>query len=231
MTTIVRSDRNPQPPPWKRRLFLPAYSIKESARYAGTTPQTVAHWHYYGGKVGPAIKGKERGKPLSYLQLIEVAFVATMRQFMSLQKIRRAREYARQTFEVEYPFAELRWKTEGTHLLLDLRDFEEDVELDSLIVADRAGQEAWTPAMAERFAQFEYEEGLALIWYVRGRQNPIIIDPRVSFGAPTVQGLPTWIIRGRWEAGESTDEIRDDFYLDTNYIIHALRFEGIELAA
>jgi len=231
MTINTKSDRNPQPPPWKRRLFLPTYSIKESAHYAGTTPQTVSHWHYYEGKVGPAIKGKERGKPLSYLQLIEVAFVATMRPFMSLQKIRKAREYACQTFEVEYPFAELRWKTEGTHLLLDLRDFEEDTELDSLIIADRSGQEAWTPAMAERFAQFEYQEGLALIWYVTGRQNPVIIDPRISFGAPTVKGLPTWIIRGRWEAGENTDEISNDFHLDIDSIVHAFRFEGIEVAA
>lgn len=225
MTSIL------QMPTWKRRLFLPSYSITESAHYAITLPQTVAHWHYYEGKVGPAIPGKERGKPLSYLQLIEVAFVATMRkENISLQKIRKAREYARQTFEVEFPFAELRWQTEGTHLLLELTDILGDTELEKLIVADKAGQEAWKPVMAERFKEFEYEEDLALKWYVRGRENPIIIDPRVSFGAPTVQGLPTWVIKGRFEAGETVPEIRNDFKVETDNIVHALRFEGVELS-
>lgn len=224
----VKDKDKPQPPPWKRRLHLPAYSVNESARYSGTTSQTVAYWHYYGGKVGPAITGKEKGKPLSYLQLIEVAFVATMRKYMTLQKIRKAREYASQTFEVEYPFAELRWKTEGRHLLLNLQDFEGDAEVDSLIVADQAGQEAWESAMAERFEQFDYEQGLALVWHVLGKKYPIIIDPRISFGAPIIHGLPTWVVKGRYEAGETIQEIYGDFHLKKEDIVHALKFEGIE---
>jgi uncharacterized protein (DUF433 family) len=219
-----------QTQPWKRRLFLPTYSISESARYAITWPQTIYYWYYYEGKVGPAIPGKEHGKPLSYLQLIEVAFVATMRkEGITLQKIRKAREYAVQTFEAEFPFAQLQWYTEGTHLLLDLKDILGDSELGKLIIANKAGQEAWKPVMAERFKQFEYEEGLALKWHLRGRENPIIIDPRISFGAPTVKGLPTWVIKGRWEAGEPIKEIHNDFKLDANDIILALRFEGVDI--
>ncbi len=226
MTNI--KDRIPKPPPWMRRLYLPAYSVTESARYAGTSPQVVANWHYYRGKVGPAIPGKERDKPLSYYQLIEVAFVATMRkEGMSLQQIRNTREYARQTFEVEFPFAQLKWKTEGTHLLLDLKDIEGEVGIDRLIAGDLGGQEAWAPLMAERFKQFTYEEGLALVWHIMGVDSPVTIDPRVSFGAPTVQGLPTWVIRGRWQAGETLKEIKNDFRISLDNIVSALKFEGI----
>jgi uncharacterized protein (DUF433 family) len=229
MAQSKKKDKKSQSPPWMRRLYLPAYSVVESARYAGTSPQVAANWHYYKGKVGPAIPGKERGKPLSYLQLIEVAFVSTMRkENISLQKIRNAREYACQTFKVEYPFAELRWKTEGKHLLLELKDVLGELELGKLIVADKAGQEAWKPIMAERFKQFEYEENIALKWHVRGTENPIIIDPRISFGAPTVQGLPTWILKGRWLADETIEEIQDDFQIEPEYIKYALEFEGIE---
>jgi uncharacterized protein (DUF433 family) len=216
--------------PWRRRLYLPAYSLKESARYAKTSSNVVSHWYYYKGAAGPAITGKEKGKPLSYLQLIEIAFVSTMRkQNISLQKIRKAREYISQTFGVEYPFAELRWKTEGKHLLIELADIMGDSELGKLIVADKAGQEAWKPVMAERFKEFEYEDNLAMKWYVRGVNNPIIIDPRISFGAPTIHGLPTWTLKGRHEAGETVEEIKDDFCIDVNDIITGLNFEGIDI--
>jgi uncharacterized protein (DUF433 family) len=148
---------------------------------------------------------------------------------ISLQKIRKAREYASKTFGVEYPFAELQWQTEGKHLLLELKDILGDSELGKLVVADKSGQEAWKPVMAERFMQFEYEDNIALKWHLRGINNPILIDPRISFGAPTIHGLPTWTIRGRYEAGETIEEIHDDFSLDFNDIIIGLIFEGIEI--
>lgn len=216
-------------PAWKRRLFLPAYSVTEAARYSETTPQVVANWHYYKGQSGPALPGKQRKTPLSYLQLIEVAFVATMRKRMSLQRIRIAREYARQVFNVEYPFAQLRWKTEGTHLLLNLRDVEGDGEVNSLITADKHGQEAWESVMAERFEQFKYEDDLALIWYVRGKDCPVLIDPRISFGAPTIRGVPTWVLKGRHVAGETLPEIGSDFQLTQDDVRLALAFEGIDI--
>lgn len=220
---------NNKPLPWLRRLYLPAYSVTEAAHYADTSPQTVSHWYYYGGRVGPAIPGKEKGKPLSYLQLIEMAFVATMRkEGLTLQKIRKTREYASQTFNVEYPFAQLRWKTEGTHLLLELKDIVGETDVDRLIAGDMAGQIGWKPLMAERFKQFVYEEGLALIWHVRGTECPIKIDPRISFGAPTIRGLPTWIIKGRWLAGETIQEIEEDFHIDPQSIKYAFEFEGIK---
>lgn len=232
ITDIKSKDGNtPLTPPWKRRLYLPSYTLAESAHYVRTTPQLLANWFYYAGEVGPALPGKEKRRPLSYLQLIEAAFVATMRKKLSLQKIRKAREYARQTFHVEFPFAELRWKTEGTHLLVNLRDVEGDGDIDSLIAGDKGGQEGWESVMAERFEEFDYESGLALTWHVRGKDCPITIDPRFSFGAPRIGGLPTWVIKGRWEAQETIPEIQEDFGLAPESIRYALEFEGITKAA
>ena len=218
--------------PWRRRLFLPAYSVAEAARYAGTPPQTVSYWHYGGGNLGPALPGSEQRKPLSYLELAEVAFVATFRLLgVSLQRIRRARQYAAQIFDSEYPFAEQRWLTEGHHVLLDLRQIEDAAEMGRLVVADSHGQMAWQALVSERFAQFDYEHGLALIWHVAGRQSPVIIDPRIAFGAPTVKGIATWILKGRWQAGEAIEDIQDDFGIDENAIKHGLAFEGIGVGA
>ena len=163
--------------------------------------------------------------------MVEVAIVAEFRRLgVSFSKIRKAREYLQQRFNSEYPFATYRFKTEGFHILLDLKQFEKDTEL-SLIVADKSGQLAWEPVLENRLLEFDYEDDLALLWHLAGRQSQVIIDPRVSFGAPNVMGIPTWTLKGRYHAGESLDDIQEDFAISETAIIDALTFEGITLAA
>ena len=105
MTTLV-SERSDEP--WRRRLYLPNYQIGEAARYADISPQTVAAWH----RIDKALLSqKERREALSYLQLIEVAVVATFRRAgVKLPDIRAARDYAQKTLKSEYPFAQYRFK-------------------------------------------------------------------------------------------------------------------------
>lgn len=216
--------------PWRRRLVLPAYRITDAAKYVSESPQLIASWHYRETQLGVTLPGKESGKPLSYLQLIEVAVVATFRKLgLSLQRIRKARQYLAQRFNSEYPFAEFRFKTEGFHVLMDLQQVEEDTNM-RLIVADKAGQLAWEQMMEDRFLEFDYEYELVLKWHLAGRQSLVMIDPRIAFGAPTVSGLPTWILKGRYQAGESVDDIMQDFRLDKVAITDGLAFEGITIA-
>ena len=83
--------------------------------------------------------------------------------------------------------------------------------------------------IGQRFKEFEYDDhGLATRWRVAGDGSPVIIDPRVSFGAPHVSGIPTWLLKDRWQAGEPIEEIEDDLSLDAATIHAALRFEGLD---
>lgn len=222
--------------PIRRRLYLPAYRVNEAARYAGTTVQSVTYWHYGGGQLGPALPGSERRRPLSYMELIEVAFVAFFRSLgVPLQRIRRARDYVAQNLNAEYPFAEYRFKSEGAHLLMDFAEAESIKDFNQVIVADAGGQLAWESLMAEKFAEFDYEllgsDTLALKWHLAGRNSKVVIDPRVAFGAPNVNGVPTWALRGRYQAGESLEDIIEDFAIAQEDVLDALSFEGIKLAA
>ncbi len=215
--------------PWRRRLYLPAYRVGDVARYTHTTARTIENWHYRETDSGITLPGRERRRPLSYLELVEVAIVAIFRHFgVPLASIRRTRDYFAQTFQEEYPFAVYRFKTDGFHLLMNLKEFEPDVDIERLIVADRAGQLGWERMMADRLFEFDYEEELAIKWHVAGRQSPVLIDPRVAFGAPMVRGIPTWVLKGRWTAGESIEDIKVDFELESEEIQHGLEFEGIE---
>ena len=95
-----------------------------------------------------------------------------------------------------------------------------------MLSADQGGQLAWESVIG-RLREFEYEkDGIVLRWHVAGTSKPIIIDPRISFGAPTVL-TPTWVIRGRWDAGESDSDIADDFGLKKEEVREALKFEGV----
>ena len=216
--------------PWRRRLYLPAYRVSDAGRYAGVSPRTVSYWHFGGSRTEAALPGRSRREDLSYLELVEVAFVATFRGLgVPLQRIRKARDYAAQVLKSEYPFAEYSWLTEGHRVLLDLRTVEGDASIGRLIAADSQGQIAWKEVVSDRFHQFDYENGIALIWHLDGRRSPVVIDPRVCFGAPMVKGTPTWVLKGRWDAGESIPEIGCDFRLSEDDIRHGLRFEGIHV--
>lgn len=218
-------------PSLRRRLYLPAYHTVEAAKLASTAAQTVSRWYH--GYLPVFEKTKERRAALSYLQLVEIAFVASFRRYgVSLQRIRKAHAYLSNMFQVEYPFAELRLKTDGAHVLKDLEEVENG-RRPALIVADKAGQEVWPQIIAERFEEFEYEYNLALRWFPRGKIVPIVVDPRISFGAPIVAsaGVTTWVLKERFETGETLEELEDDFGIDQRDLRLALEFEGIRLAA
>ena len=221
--------------PWVRRLYVPAYSVREAARYAGgISAQAVSNWHF---RVLPsvghvAMPDRKHRTPLNYLQAVEVAIVATFRKLrVPLKNIALARQYLAQVFKSEFPFAEYQFKTDGYHLLMSLADVQPHLETEDLIVADANGQLAWNAMMQDRLLQFDYDSDyeLALRWHVVGHQSLVLIDPRIAFGAPMVEGLPTWVLRGRWNAGESISDIRKDFPISDKAIHDALVFEGISV--
>ena len=218
--------------PWFRRLYLPAYSLSNAARYSGISPQVASNWYYRAlPQVGyVALPNKERRVPLNYLQLIELAVVSVFRQLrVPLRNIAETRQYCAQVFASEYPFAEYQFKTDGFHLLMDVADAVPSLTTDDLIVADAHGQLAWNSMMEDKLLEFDYDKHyeIALRWFVAGRKSKVLIDPRVAFGAPMVRGIPTWILRGRWKAGETVADIEEDFNLEESEIRDALEFEGV----
>ena len=213
---------------WRSRLDLPAYRFRDAARYAGVPTRTVTYWHRASAERPATLPGRELRRSLSYYELIEVAFVATFRRLgISLQKIRAARDYAARELDSEFPFVQYAWKTEGVHLMLQLSDIVGDAEARELVAADLHGQVAWGDVFSERFEEFDYQDEIAAVWHVASRGNPVSIDSRVAFGAPSVHGIPTWILKGRWDAGETIGDIRADYGLAPEDIAHGLRFEGV----
>lgn len=222
MVTLV-STRSDQP--WLRRLYLPTYQVGEAAQYAGISPQTVAAWH----RIEKEFLSKGDQAALSYMQLIEVAVVAAFRKAgVPLRNIKATRDYAKNILKREYPFATYKFSVDAKHLYLNSNQVD-GVHEGSVVQTDQGGQLAWEIVIG-RLKEFDYDEehdGLALRWHLAGRSSPILIDPRIAFGTPMIKGTPTWVIKGRWDAGESDSDIAEDFRIGTEDVREALKFEGV----
>ena len=173
--------------PWRRRLFIPNYQLREAARYAKITSTTVADWHKIGKR--KTLSDREGKASLSYMQLIEVAVVATFRNAgLSLKNIRETREYVAKQLECEFPFAQYRFKADGKRLVMDMQQIEGEKGKGKILRPDQNGQLAWELILG-RLSEFDYEsKGIVIKWRVAGPKSPIIIDPRIAFGAPTIKG-------------------------------------------
>jgi uncharacterized protein (DUF433 family) len=55
----------------------------------------------------------------------------------------------------------------------------------------------------------------------------VMIDPRVSFGRPVLvgTGIPTAVLLARKEAGESIEEIAEDYGCETSQVAQAIAWE------
>lgn len=201
---------------WRARLNIPNYEVGESARYAHVHVNTVSRWHR-----NTTLGNRQPGSKLSYLQLIELAVAAACKDAgMKLGDIRAARAYFAGAFKTDHPFATLDLMTDGVDLATKAGA--------ELLIGNRRGQLAWKSIIGARFKEFEYEDGLAARWHVAGKQSPVMIDPRIRFGAPQVGGVPTWLLKDRWLTGEPMKEITEDLSLKASEIEAALRFEGID---
>lgn len=213
-------------PAWRRRLTLPAYQVNEAARYARITSQTIRNWQLKGDSGKSAVGHREKGKALSYFQLVEVAFVAVMRRLgLQLGLIKNARDYIAQNLNSEYPFVENRFRVQGARILMHLKQFDDTAPGNKLVVVSHGGQLEWGEMLGRKFEEFDYSKGLAVRWHIAGRGSPILIDPQIAFGAPQIKGVPTWAIKGRQQAGESLADIADDFALKVPEVEKALQFE------
>ncbi|MDP8905505.1 MAG: DUF433 domain-containing protein [Chloroflexota bacterium] len=205
---------------------VPVYSLSEAAKYARTSPQSVARWR--AGYTFETSRGRHRSGPvtggfgaglLTFNDLIETAIIAAARrERIPMQAIRRAITTAKDLYGVDRPLSVIRFKHDGHELWTR--------ELEKYVNLSRTGQIAWEH-IADVLHDLVYEQGVAVRWFPRGRDEPVVIDPRVSFGRPYIirKGISTDVVRSRFLANEALPSIAEDLGLSDNEVEAALRFE------
>lgn len=202
---------------------IPTYTISEAAHYLLIPIATLRSWTV--GRYYPVHDGRRRFHPviavsqkdptmLSFVNLIEAHVLDALRREygVRLPQVRKAIEFLGREFKSAHPLIEQKIETDGKDLFI--RSF------DQLIAASRGGQLAIPEIVNAYLRRIEWDErGLAsrLYPFTRKRQldepKVVVIDPRISFGRPvlTGTGVRTSIVAERYKAGESIEELAEDY--------------------
>lgn len=220
---------------WLRRGI---YGLNEAARLAGVHPQTAKRWvvgYRWESPDGvqhesPPVFERElpdfRGEvALSFLDLVELLFVQRFREHgVPLQTIRRAADVAAEMFgQVSHPFTLRRFETDGRTVLARVRDEDGDEHLIDLV----RRQAVFKEVFASLLRQLDYEHERAARWWPLGKKVPVVVDPRFSFGRPTIAdvGVPTATLADTAAAWGDTERVARWYEVSEKAVRAALDFE------
>ena len=175
-------------------LSSPIYTIAEASRLVNISRGRISRWlrgySYPGGIQGPVITRKISNESTyaSFLDLIDLLFVKRfINKGFTLQYVRKALEDARKYLGTPH-FARNKFFTNSQQIILDLPDSS------GLVVLLTDGQRAMNEIIENVYDKVDFEEatefGFAQRWYPtpEGKQGLIVIDPRISFGRPSIMG-------------------------------------------
>lgn len=218
---------------------LPAYGIVEAGHYLQIPPATIRSWVF--GRTYPTQGGKRFFEPiivcpdkdkkrplLSFMNLVEAHILDAIRREhgVRLQKVREALAYLSSKFPSNHPLADQKFETDGLDLFIE--------RYGSLITISRAGQLAVRNLIQAYLRRIERDkQGIPIRLYPFTRKRTedgpmaVVIDPHVSFGRPVLvgTGVATAIVAERYKAGESVDELADDYGRQRSEIEEAIRCE------
>ena len=212
---------------------LARYSYSEAARATGVPASTIASWvkakSTPEGGVGffrPVIERPNEGK-LSFFNLIEVHVLRSLRTIHSVQleHVRRAAEVAEAQYRIPKLLLSEQLRFAAGHLFLER--YGEIVQLSP--VEQLVMKEVFESYMK----RIEFEGGVPSDFSPLERltetgKKLILVSPLISFGRPIIRrlGITTHVIAERINAGDSENEVIEDFGLLPAELKEALAYES-----
>lgn len=217
---------------------IPVYSVVEAAHYLQIPNTTLRSW--ISGRRYPlqedrsgffppviALPNKRRSL-LSFTNLVEAHVLDAIRREhgVKLKKVRTAIRYMKERMAVDHPLAYKSMVTDGCDLFVE--------RYSKLINVSREGQLAMVEVLGAYLRRIDWDaSGFAIRLYPFTRKREleeprtIVIDPEVSFGKPVLvgTGIPTATVAERYKAGESVDDLTNDYDLKRAEIEEAIRAE------
>lgn len=228
------------------------YTRPDAARLLGMTPDRLGRWvggyTYWLREHGAAERTRRRQHPivhtelpvigrsaaLSFLELMELRVVkALVDRELSLQYVRRAASLAAGKFGTLHPFASRRVFTDGRHIFSAVSD-ETDAPDVVRWTAAEIDQVIAGPVFDQFLNEIEFDAmtSLAERWWPCGRDVPVVLDPKISFGAPVIVG--TGIRTSTVARLARVSTVRDAaiaYEIDVGRAQAAVAFEGALAAA
>lgn len=224
---------------WPDPRDVPNYGPTEAARFLGLPTSTLRSWTQ-GWSYRTEAGERRRGEPLilledpdsnelSFTNLVEAHVLSAIRRQhgVSMPRVRQALDYIDRHLGIPHPLARAEFQTDGVDLFVD--------HLGQLVRASKSNQLIMADLLRAHLRRIDRDEhGLArrLFLFTRseGAEQPpvVVIDPRISFGRPVLAGtgIPTEILAGRFSAGETIEELAEDYGCESSLIQEAIRIES-----
>ena len=209
---------------------LAAYTVVEAARYVRIPPQTLRSWvvtgqpHLHPGELRPnALITAPEYAPirLSFNNIVEAYTLRALRtkHGVSTTAARQAMDVAEHTFHTARLFLCPELRTGGGEVFLD--------KYGELVNLTKAGQIAIKHILQDHLARIELDKLRLPVRLYPGGNHTIMMDAHLAFGRPVIarRGISTAAIVDRVNAGETEEEIADDYDLKHEEIKEALVYE------
>ena len=214
-------------------LDQPTYSLSEAARLLRLSPSKLRWWlegEVRGSKrYPPVLRNEPTGDTrVSWGEFIKAAYLRKYRKNLTLQRLRPFREMLSREFDTPFPFAVSKPLVYGRELVLEAQSrlgIPEDLWM--VVGSGQLMLSAAAEAFRERVT-FDEASGEAMRYKVMEADNAVYVDPRASFGIPTVRGVRTEIIAELSLAGEPHSAIVDiyrDYGVTEEDVNTAITFE------
>lgn len=214
-------------------LQRPVYGIVEAAGFLGLRPDRARAWldgyERLGVRYPPVIRAESTGEDIvTWGEFVELGYLREYRRKgVSLQRLRPVIDELRREFATPYPLATAKPYVYGRELVLALQQ-KNDIPK-SIAIVISSGQTIALADEAMRFfkkVEFEHpQDGDVKRLRPAGRASPVVIDPLIRFGRPSVKGVATDRLWELFDAGESVEEIAGEYEMSTEFVRAAVAYE------
>ena len=167
----------------------------------------------------------ENRQAIGFLDLVELLFIKAFRGFgVPLPTIRKAAIKASQRWKTEHPFCLNRFSTDGLSIFATLTDESGDPQLLQLVESQYCFANVINPYLK----QLDYDHyGDVSRWWPLGKNKPVLVDPKLSFGRPVIDHLfiPTEALYQAVKINDSEVEVASWFGVSTSLVRAAVEFE------
>lgn len=214
-------------------LERPVYGVSEAAGLLGLRSDRARAWldgyERSGVRYPPVIRAEQTGEDLvPWGEFVELGYLREYRRNgVPLQRLRPVIAELRREFHTSYPLATAQPYLYGKELVLEVQE-RHDLPTPIAIVI-RSGQQILLADAAKQFfrkVEFDPAEH-AEIRRLRpaGPASPVVIDPLVRFGRPSVSGVSTDRLWELADAGKTIDAIANGCDLPDEEIRAAVVYE------
>jgi uncharacterized protein (DUF433 family) len=209
------------------------YTEAAAARLLGLAQGTLNYWLEGGERRGkvyrPVIRVEPRGDraAVTWAEFIEAALLREYRRThgVPMAELRAFIDVVRERYGTPYPLADRRPFIVGRELLSRAQETA-GLDAEFCLVAEVQGQYVLTSPADSFVRRVTWEGDTAAEFRPHNDpQSPVRMNPDIRFGRPAIAGIATEAFWEHEQAGESVEEIAEEFSVAPDAVLWALAYE------